>query len=366
MHRQGRLVRVMQAQANHNLVEVPEIKAPFLVEAGPYAEEAQRRHMQWADRHGVFCSSEERRRFEAMDMGALADLLYPEASSPENLQLVADWCAWLLLRDDRWDSTEATGEWERLARRDRAYLRLMRHRAQRGVGLSRDEDDGCNSLYGALADLCQRLRTHARQKSQPEPVDRRLVAVMKGFFFASIRETAYQHRGTCPTLSEYVGMRSVTGGLDILTFVLGALDGVRLSKRLLDDPAVRRLTTASHNVCCWHNDLVSLNKELVSGEVHNLVLVLQQDPEGGRFTLPEAVDAAEHMICEELETFVDLKQEVGGREGPHARAAAWYAYMLRNRVGGVISWQESCAARYKEAFATSTSGRAKAKPDSGR
>lgn len=347
----------MQVKENCNLLEVPKIGAPFPVEAGPHAEEVQRRHMQWADEYSVFRAEGERRRFAAMDIGALANLLYPEAASPEDMQLVADWCAWLLLRDDRWDATEDSKEWERLARRDRAYLRLMRQAPWRTPGWTLASDAFADdNLYGALADLCTRLQNRAVQEGMPNPVDRRLVGVVKDFFFASVRETAYQHRGDYPTVSEYVKMRSVTGGLDILTFVLAALDGIRLPKSLLSDLAVRRLTDASHNVCCWHNDLVSLKKEITSGEVHNLILVLQNDPEYESNSLSGALKAAVAMIHEELGTFIELEREVRAKGGPWAQPAEWYARMLRHRVSGVIEWQEACAARYNEALAASTLG----------
>ena len=233
--------------AKRGPIEVPGIGAPFPVDSGAHAVETQRRHMGWADRHGVFRSQEERRRFAAMDMGALAGLLYPKASDPEDAQLVADWCAWLLLRDDRWDSTEKSKEWERLAALDLAYLRLMRRMPGRSSAVTQSEGEG-DGLYRSLADLCARLKERASQEGLPDPIDRRLIAVMKGFFFASVRETAYQRRGECPTLPDYVRMRSVTGGLDILTFVLAALDGLRLPRALLENPRVRRLTAASHNV----------------------------------------------------------------------------------------------------------------------
>ena len=348
----------MYLHGNLDFVEILKIGAPFPVDKGAHAEGVQRRHMEWAEKHDVFCSRDERRRFAAMDIGALANLLYPEASSTSDVQLVADWCAWLLLRDDRWDATEDPAEWERLAGRDRAYLRLMRQEpgqtpAHPAGDAYNAEDDG---LYGALVDLCARLRERALREGVPDPVDRRLVSVMKEFFFASVRETAYQRRGDYPTLSEYVEMRSVTGGLDILTFVLAALDGVRLPKRLLADPAVRRLTAASHNVCCWHNDLVSLNKEIMSGEVHNLILVLYNNPEHGCHSLSESVEASVGMIHEEIERFVKLEREVRALGDPWTRPAAWYAGMLRNRVGGVIEWQEVCAARYQEALAISEPG----------
>lgn len=347
-------------QRDHSPVEVPRIGNPLSVRPGPYAEEVQKRHMRWAEEHGVFRSKAERRRFAAMDIGALVSLLYPEADGPEDLQLVADWCAWLLLRDDRWDSTEDPLEWERLAGLDRAYLRLMRRGSVSAAKasaatpystpyLSHDGDER-ESLYCALADLLERLWSRGRRKGIENPIDRRLVAVMRGFFFASIREISYQRRGECPALSEYIQMRSVTGGLDILTFVLAGLDGVRLPKRLLEQPTVKRLTAASHNICCWHNDLVSLNKEIASGEVHNLIICLQQDLETNCTSLAGAVDVAERMILEEIETFLDQEAEVYTTDEPWRRAAAWYARMLRNRVGGVIVWHEACAARYQEAI----------------
>ena len=345
----------MQVRESRDLIEVPKIGVPFPVEAGPHAKEVQGRHMQWADEHGVFRSREERRRFGAMNIGTLVDLLYPEASSSDDVQLVADWCAWLLLRDDRWDATEDPKEWERLARRDRAYLQLMRQAPEQGPAHPANDAYSCSredSLYVALANLCTRLRGRALQEDVPDPVDRRLVAVMKGFFFASVQETAYQRRRDYPTLSEYIKMRSVTGGLDILTFVLATLDGVSLPKDLLADPVVQRLTDASHNVCCWHNDLVSLDKEIASGEVHNLVLVLQNDPEYEYHSLSEALEAALAMIHKELGTFIELEREV--RTMGELWIPAWYARMLRHRVSGVIEWQEACAARYNEALAASS------------
>lgn len=341
-------------------IELPRIGDPLSVSPGLHAEEVQKRHMMWAEEHGVFRSETERRRFSAMDIGTLVSLLYPEADDPGYLQLVADWCAWLLLRDDRWDSTEDPRDWERLAELDRAYLRLMRRGSVSAAGAnvttpstipdlfySGDEIEG---LYSALADLLERLRSRGRQQGIENPIDRRLVAVMREFFFASIREISYQRRGECPTLLEYVEMRSVTGGLDILTFVLAGLDGVRLPKRLLEQPTIKRLTTASHNICCWHNDLVSLNKELASGEVHNLIIVLHQDPEATCASLTGAVDVAERMILEEIDTFLELEAEVYTTDEPWHDPAAWYGRMLHNRVGGVIIWHEACAARYQAAI----------------
>ena len=319
-------------------VRIPVVACPFPPHVSPYATEANEAHARWADDHGIFCAEDEKLRFHMMNMGDLAGRMHSEAEGTEDVQLVADWCAWLLLRDDRWDSTEDPKDWERLADRDRLYLRLMRGMAGGG-----DEEDG---LAGALANLCARTRERARGRGLADPVDGRFVSVMKGFFSASVRQAFHQRRRECPTLSEYLTERPVTGGLDILTFVLASIDGVRLPDSLLTEPAVERLTRASHDVCCWHNDLVSLNKEILAGEVNNLILVLLLDLKSECWELSEAVDHAVGMIDRGLASFASLEHEIRAMAGPLDDAATWYARMLRHRITGVIYWHERCAARY--------------------
>ena len=317
-------------------VRIPGVSCPFPPSVSPYATEANEAHARWADDHGIFCTEEERLRFRAMNMGDLAGRMHPEAERAEDVRLVADWCAWLLLRDDRWDSTEDPKDWEVLADRDRGYLRIMRR-----LPGSVNEGDG---LAVALADLCARTRERARENGLADPVDGRFVSVMKDFFSGSVRQVFHQRRKECPTLTEYLAARPVTGGLDILTFVLAAIDGTRLPESLLASPALERLTRASHDVCCWHNDLVSLNKEILAGEVNNLILVLLLDSRSGCWTLPDAVDHAVGMIDDGLVSFASLEREVRAAPGP--QAAAWYAQMLCHRVSGIVFWQERCA-RYQ-------------------
>lgn len=357
----------MYARADFDLVEVPSIEAPFAVEKADYAEEAQQRHVQWADRYDIFGSEGERRKFAAMDLGALAALLYPEASSARDTQLLADWCAWLLLRDDRWDALQEPGHWERLASLDRSYLSLLR---SAGSGSSRSivsapREDG---LYRALEDLLFRLNGRARVRGTAQPVDGRFVSVMKRFFLASVRELDHQQRSAYPDLADYVETRSATGGLDILTFVQAALDGRRLPASYLptaysptaylpggasSDRLFDSLTRVSENICCWHNDLVSLQKEILSGEVHNLILALLHDEAADCWSLEEAVGLAVRMIHEELETFARLEHEAAEATGSRSDSMRWYARTLRHRIGGIIVWQEACAARYQQAFAPS-------------
>ena len=63
------------------------------------------------------------------------------------------------------------------------------------------------------------------------------------------------------------------------------------------------------------------------------------------------------MVYEELASFGRLEREANLRNDARAEGIRWYARTLRQRIGGIIVWQEACAARYKHAVASSQKGR---------
>lgn len=332
-------------------VDVPKLSSSFPASISPHATEAQAGHLAWTSRYGLYVSEAQRRLFAAMDIGNLASRMCPGADI-EGLRLVADWSAWLLLRDDRWDSDDglAPGEWERLAERDRAYLRVMRGDPRAIPPGSPADGDG---LALALSDLCDRLRERAANDGMPDPVDGDFLTLMREFFVGSVRQASFQRRGQTPPLAEYLELRIVTGGLDILTKVQAVLDGVtlpprgRVGEKSGASRLWSRLTETSHNICCWHNDLVSLNKELAAGEVHNLIFALMEDPANDCDSLQDAVRLAVEMLYEEHDAFAALSEKSAVGEGRCAEDSSWYAKMLKDRVSGIIAWHEWCA-RYEQ------------------
>lgn len=302
--------------------------------------EVRKLHARWCERHGIYPSAAVGELFTAMDIGDLACRMHPEGNAGD-LALLADWSAWLLLRDDRWDAGEDLVEWERLAERDRVYLRLMRSGRTGEEPGSRRDGTRQDGLYTGLEDLCARLRRRAADNGLPDPVSAGFLTTMGTFFRGSVRQAFLQRRREVPDLKEYLELRRVTGGLDILTHVRAATDGFSLAGDALSGADARRLTLAADNICCWHNDLVSLNKELVGGEVNNLALVLVGDPASPCRTVEEGVEAVVGMIYSEQDEFARLGELLRRRGGPHARTTAWYVKMLEERISGVISWHEA-------------------------
>lgn len=328
-------------------IEVPGIASGLEERISPHAGRVQEAHLEWCERYEVYDSGHIRKVFRAMNIGDLASRMHPSGSL-EDIQLLADWSAWLLLRDDRWDITESLTEWERLAERDRAYLRLMRSgRRSSGAEAVMPQDAG-DGLYRGLSDLCDRLRRRAFENGVGDPVNGSFISMMAEFFRGSVRQAFLQRRGEIPSLSEYTELRRITGGLDILTHVLAATEGFSISGGALSGTLVERLRLAADNVCCWHNDLVSLNKELAGGEVNNLSIVLAEDPSVPCRTVREGLKLAVSMVYEEQEEFDRVKKILLGRGGVHEATITWYIGMLEERISGIISWQDVCA-RYHSA-----------------
>ncbi len=60
----------------------------------------------------------------------------------------------------------------------------------------------------------------------------------------------------------------------------------------------------ANNVISWSNDIIGLEIEMKRRDVHNLVLVLQQEYQ---LTLQEAINRAAELCNEEVRKFMDLE-----------------------------------------------------------
>src|SRR5687768_15027492 len=77
---------------------LPELYCPFGSRVSPHAEIVEAGTNAWVRHRGFFAQEADYQRFSAVHVGWLAARTHPTATS-ENLQKVADWCAWLFIRD---------------------------------------------------------------------------------------------------------------------------------------------------------------------------------------------------------------------------------------------------------------------------
>lgn len=302
-----------------------ELHCPFAPAISRHADAVQRHTAGWVSRFALLPDEPAYRKFEAAGLGRLVGRTHPRAEW-EQLQLISDWHAWLFLRDDKGDDSEAADRPYELSTTDKRLLDVLE-----GAEPSRFDDP----LGRALYDLQVRTAACLRENSLPEVRMRRLVRVVREHLEATLWEASNRARGAPPDVATYVRMRPLTGGLDIITELVEIIEGRHLPTELREHDAVRRLTTASHNVVCWGNDVISLEKELRNGEVNNLVVVLSE-AEG--LTLREAVDRVVDLHNAEMRTFVDLAGRIPTFWPEADVQLQLYISSLRARIRGVLDW----------------------------
>ncbi|MBX6762061.1 MAG: hypothetical protein K6T51_04840 [Rubrobacteraceae bacterium] len=306
-------------------LHVPPLDYPFPPRMNEHAETAQRGTSGWVRTFGLLPDEKSLALFDATGLGHLAARNHPELAA-EDLRFVSDWYAWLFLRDDKGDASPAGRDPRRLSSADGRLLDVLE-------GAEPGEED--EPLAHALRDLRERTLGYLRTNSLPGVWMRRLVRAVREHLEATLWEASNRARGVAPSLEAYVRMRPLTGGLSIVTELVEIVRGHHLPSEVREHAAVRRLTSASHNVTCWANDIISLKKELAAGEVNNLIPVLQAER---GLSLQRALWEAARMHDAEVEVFVETSRTLPSFGPAVDEILRRYVVSLEARMRGVLDW----------------------------
>jgi 5-epi-alpha-selinene synthase len=306
-------------------IVLPELDCPFPPVINKHVDTVHEGSVDWVRRFGLLPNEQDLQLFDAIGIGRLAARTHPDSSSDE-LQLISDWHAWLFVLDDVRDDSEVNIDPKRLSVMDNRFLDILEGK----IPYDRD-----TPLVLALHNLRTRLCEYLEARGLSDVWLRRFIRTIKDSFEVSLWEAANRAKGITPGIGSYLRMRRVAGGLSIITELTDIIEGNHLPHEVREHPMVRRLTDASHNVVCWANDILSLDKELEYGEVNNLVIVLR-DAES--LTMQQAVDRAAEMYEAEVRTFVELEERLPSFGTALDTALERYISLLHARIRGVVDW----------------------------
>lgn len=302
-------------------ITIPELYCPFPRRINRHVETVRGGSLDWVRRLGLVGGEKDYQKIRHSDCGGLAARFHPEAPL-EGLQIVSDFYTLMFIRDDLRDDSEVVEDPGWIASLDTRYLEILEGAEPGKVA---------GPLEEALADLRRRLFAKAPTRTWM----RRFIRSVRGHFEANAWEAQNRTLGVVPELSAYLRMRPLTNGLDTDTELIEAVEEVRLPPEVRDHPVVNRLADASNNAVCWANDIISLQKEVESGDVHNLVLVLQHSDES---TLQEATESAAGMHDGEVREFVRLESQLPSFGKVVDASLGHYISTLRARVRGNLEW----------------------------
>jgi hypothetical protein len=235
----------------------------------------------------LYCPFKRRSRLQYSMLTARA---YPCARQ-EILQIITDWCTWLFLLDDQCDEA---GIGQNPIELGRLHLELL--------DLLSGSVPGPHTapLAHGLRDLYTRLLAHA-----PEGWMARFRRSVAQYFAANVWEATNRRAGQVPDSATYRAMRPFTSAVYPCLLLIELAEGLRLPVDVHEHATVQVMAQMTNNVISWANDLVSLEKERQSGDVHNLVIVLAAEE---RLPLCAAVERVAELHDAEVRAFITLSE----------------------------------------------------------
>lgn len=267
------------------LQKQPILYSPFAPARNPAADRVHQQNLIWGQKFGLIRTREEYQRVDRGRFGDLMGRAYPNAS-PEALQIIADWNAWMFLLDDQFDERalgRAPDAMEHIHARILAILE----------GDAAYESDA-QHLH-ALWDVARRLR-----EQRDAAWMQRFTTCVREAFAASLWESRNRQLGLVPTEADYRYWRPFGGGVFCYFTLIEVAEEMVLPPVVRDHSVIRELTQRANHVICWANDIVSLPKELARGDVHNLVYVTHRERQ---WTLDDAVSYVAEQHDAEVRAF---------------------------------------------------------------
>ena len=310
----------------HNLTAIMEHRGIPQTPLRPWAEQAEHDTEAWVRRMHLVRSAEAARHFNSIGVGRLAARVYGDAATPEKQKVVTDWLSWLFVFDDQVDEGNIGQRPERLA----TLLDVMLPATDAAPPVAN------HPLATALADLWRRI-----EPRMPQAWCHRFLQHVTEYLQGSHWEAKNRAAGRVPTPLEYPAMRRTAGAMiptfDLIEFV----HDLDLPVQLRVHPLYFDLVASAADVVCWTDDLVTVDKEIAHGDVHNLVIVLATHESC-------SVDAASRrvhgVLTERLDAFLDAERRFcdsfgafGISRTQRAQAERW-VHGLRAWMRGHLDW----------------------------
>ncbi len=304
--------------SDHRLIAAESIDCPFQVDQNPHCAAAALEANAWYRR--LFGDSPFAEKVFAAQMEQLTAGFYPQAQM-EQLVFANRLLLWAFTVDDLADETEAGRQTSQLAALLSRFQQVMHGEAP----------DPAEPLELALAELMEGYRAFGDAEEELD-----FIQAMAAYFGAMLWEANNRLCGWVPDLGSYQMLRPAAGAVPPFWHLIGPVNNVRLP----DDTSCRneldRLSTLAGRLVCWHNDVLSHEKERAAGDVHNLCIVLEH---ARRLSPQAALRDAVRFANEEVAEFESLAEDLIAQEP--AESVVSYVETLKSMVAATVEWTSS-------------------------
>lgn len=302
-------------------IVIPDLHFDVPPALSPYTEGVQREINQWMQDHGYLKTERALKRFQAGKFAWTTGRAHPDAGFDE-IRVVATYMSWLFMVDDWCDEESLGKDPEGLAA---LHGQLIYH--MRFPRPARPDD---SPVVVGLIDVWREMSAMAA----PGWTER-FIETFTHYAEGCVWEARNRAQGITPSLDDYMIWRRQTSALYIFFDLIELADHVTLPAEVLDHKAIRELKTMANDGVAWFNDIVSLEKEIRTGDVHNLVLVLQHEDS---LDLQTAVDRAAAIFNARMRAYFAQERDVPSFGPSLDKEIKRYITGLRAWIRGNIDW----------------------------
>ncbi|MCB5167799.1 terpene synthase family protein [Streptomyces bambusae] len=277
---------------HHVLSQLPPIPCPFPSLVHPAADLAEAHVRYYGRRFGLVTTPASGERFDRAGYGLFAARTSPTAC---DIELLAEWAAWLFVFDDEFDESGRPHERALLVDEVRDEVRAILT-----PDLGPPPRHPRNALTAALADMWPRT---ARRMTHGWRL--RFAGHLCAFVDIYRTEIANRRFGDPPSFEHYLPFRRVIGAVDTCWDMIEAAQGESLPEDVVGHPLCQAVRLAANDVSCWTNDIISLNKEHARGDMNNIVAVLRH---AHGLDWPEAAERAAGMVAVRTQDYLAARR----------------------------------------------------------
>ncbi len=309
------------------LADLPRPRYPFPDLVNPKMEEQAREYYRWIDEDYAFHSEQARTRHKRHRLTDLAARAFPYLTLAE-LRPIARYTSSGAMMDDYFDHCSHD---EMSAIRERIMALL-----------TGDDDEPPRDL-GIYRQFHQ-LRQDTIACGMPVHLYKKFIVAINQMLTGFQDEKRYIALNRPAPLPVFLVIRECTsGGVPFAKYLCMQKDFRTLPDTVLEHPAILRMHALASRIIGWHNDIVSLPKELSRrGDVINLVITLRHEH---NVSLTEAYMMALEFHDNDLNELITLQNNLPDF-GQWQNRAADYAHTIGIMLQGVYSWHTKNSLRY--------------------
>jgi 5-epi-alpha-selinene synthase len=308
----------------------PELYCPFPSKINKYVDVLEDYSLEWVIRSRLQVSEPAYERFAKSKFFLLAAAAYPDCNL-EELKIGNDWLSWVFIWDDQCDMSKLKKQPEALKVFQKRFIEILK-------GAEPTSQD--IPIIHALADLGQRTRQRTSEKWFNY-----FLHCFNEYCRGCCEEAAIRAQGIVPDVDTYMKCRRFSVGGYLFLTVSEFCNNFMLDDVLRRHKIVKQLELMTIDILAWCNDVFSASREMDSGDVHNLVLVLHYLH---NLPLEQAIKRAADMHDEQVRSLINFKASIPSFGEDIDGELAKYISIMHAWIRGNLDWY-SLTCRYKTA-----------------